>query len=728
MSSKSSELCFVVGGTSKTHPHKLPARQLLEGIECNEDAWVGSWKGVCVSDGVGSMRQLYGVDPSLLPKELALRCMEKIHEPDTDPRNLPIILWESACDCESRGAATCVLVAIQGDTLYACNLGDSGWKVLRKGNRGEYRTIFASRESCIQFNMPYQVMTASRAQGPAAAAGPEAREQQVRWEQTLRVHIDARADKQACVLAHGDILLAHTDGVDDNLSGAQLEAAVNRAVKTAEAKGATWRRNEAGGDPQMPSLSPEALSRELWSEAWKWGCNRPFDPHADSKNDTSLMTPGWPSRVDWRTSFSHELEQSTGRVLMGGKPDDITVVAAFVAPVDSAAANNSQRGVAARNGSLLPTAGEGGGAAGSGNGSAGASPKRTETSKSGGELLTSCLMKETLQEQAFKGGWVGNCIPAEGESINTGEPHGHSPGVEQGRAASRGRFIDSGRTSFTLPEDACFTGEEEEENFELEKKMAERTKLNVSVPLPSQGSTGKGDRMGVHAVHSNIQQGRVMGDRGASPVCDETIDSVRSRGGTTTGRENRFPSLSSETAENRGSASPPSLKVQKASGGGVSPVGHSASRDSRGSGGSFGRIRMEAVKTPKVKGDDRILSPAHGSPVSSEGRDYTPSRGLVVQDIFASSSSAATTGRPAQQPSTSASSTRVPPLLQGEISPFDSADASPAATQTAPQGLLTRGASGSGGERGGGGKMGEEMYGRGDGSRKSHAASPARRG
>lgn len=99
-----------------------------------------------------------------------------------------------------RSSTACVVV-IHKNTLYAANLGDSGYLVYREGN-----IIHKSNEQVHAFNTPYQLTLL-----------PEGL--------NLELFIKDKpehADLQKVDLQSGDVILVATDGLWDNLSDEQI--------------------------------------------------------------------------------------------------------------------------------------------------------------------------------------------------------------------------------------------------------------------------------------------------------------------------------------------------------------------------------------------------------------------------------------------------------------------------------------------------------------------------
>jgi protein phosphatase PTC7 len=110
---------------------------------------------LAVADGVGGWAQ-HGVDPAIYSRKLCLN-IEKLftNQPQQyiySPKNL---LVKAVADNKETGSATCVIATLDQEQpmLYTCNLGDSGYLILRKSGT-ELSQIFKSKEQTHSFNFP----------------------------------------------------------------------------------------------------------------------------------------------------------------------------------------------------------------------------------------------------------------------------------------------------------------------------------------------------------------------------------------------------------------------------------------------------------------------------------------------------------------------------------------------------------------------------------------------
>lgn len=157
------------------------------------------------------------------------------------------------------GGSTALVLALRGRSLWAAHLGDSGFLLLRGG-----RVVFMSVQQQHVFNTPFQLSSSRGADRPTDA-------------ELLRVDVQP-----------GDVVVAATDGLWDNLSEAEVAQLVNGALATG--KGAVG--------------AAEAVAEAARARG----------------KDERAVTP-----------FSKGAQRAGWAGWTGGKPDDVCVVAALVA-------------------------------------------------------------------------------------------------------------------------------------------------------------------------------------------------------------------------------------------------------------------------------------------------------------------------------------------------------------------------------------------------------------
>ncbi|KAE8728018.1 putative protein phosphatase 2C 55 [Hibiscus syriacus] len=155
-----------------------------------------------VADGVGGW-QMRGVDARIYARQLMnnslLATLTQTHPHNRiDPMK---VLDEAFAKTKAAGSLTACVITLHEDMLHAVNMGDSAFMVIRQG-AAVYRSPIQQRS----FNFPYQLGSCDKP--------PQA--------QVMKVAVEA-----------GDVIVAGTDGLFDNLSETQiLESVVYNELET----------------------------------------------------------------------------------------------------------------------------------------------------------------------------------------------------------------------------------------------------------------------------------------------------------------------------------------------------------------------------------------------------------------------------------------------------------------------------------------------------------------
>ena len=225
-----------------------------------------------VADGVGGWRQ-YGVDPSTFPKYLMMTCERMVKEGRFSPQKPNDLLsdsYQEVLEAKSPllGSCTACIVSLSREekTVYAANLGDSGFRIIREG-----KMVHWSEEQQHYFNTPFQLAVApSTLQGMVFSDSPDV------------------ADSTSFGVKEGDIILVGTDGLFDNLNEDMILNHISQL--------------KSDDKPESIQKVANALAKHAYQLA--------FDP-------------------DYMSPFALEA-QANGMDMKGGKPDDITVLLARV--------------------------------------------------------------------------------------------------------------------------------------------------------------------------------------------------------------------------------------------------------------------------------------------------------------------------------------------------------------------------------------------------------------
>ncbi|CAL1131845.1 unnamed protein product [Cladocopium goreaui] len=264
----------------------------------SEDAFFMDPHGLGVADGVGCMVQFanYGINAAkyaaqLMEGSAAALKSGGVASEDQIPNDVSGRAARALEYAESQaaayGASTAVVLCQQGNSLGVANLGDSGFMVLRKGPLG-MSIVVKSEEQQHSWNCPYQL---------------------TRLPKTLlnrypQLHFDKASDSEQSTvpIREGDLVIMFTDGMRDNLHDREVVSLVNRTLPPmcADLVGLLDR-----------CTPPETIAKTL----------------ALAAHERSLDTNAKVPFVDYCKRHNFEC--------MGGKQDDITVVAAWVVADES---------------------------------------------------------------------------------------------------------------------------------------------------------------------------------------------------------------------------------------------------------------------------------------------------------------------------------------------------------------------------------------------------------
>ncbi|KAL2318686.1 hypothetical protein Fmac_032562 [Flemingia macrophylla] len=243
-------LKLISGSCYLPHPDKEETGGEDAHFICSEEQAVG------VADGVGGWADL-GVDAGYYSRELMSKSVEAIQEEPKGSIDPARVLEKAHSSTKAKGSSTACIIALTDQGLTAINLGDSGFMVVRDGC-----TIFRSPVQQHDFNFTYQLECGSNGDLPSSG-------------QVFTIPV-----------APGDVIVAGTDGLFDNLYNNEITAVVVHAVR-------------AGLSPQVTAQKIAALARQ-----------RALDK-------------------DRQTPFS-TAAQDAGFRYYGGKLDDTTVVVSYI--------------------------------------------------------------------------------------------------------------------------------------------------------------------------------------------------------------------------------------------------------------------------------------------------------------------------------------------------------------------------------------------------------------
>merc|ERR1712232_9441 len=121
------------------------------------------------------------------------------------------VLIRSWLECQNWGSTTALLVSIEGRFLVATTYGDSCFIQLRKREDSDWEIVYRSQPQTHSFSCPYQLM-----RKPLKGLH-DYDSADVQWEQELFCSPDRTN------LRHGDIIVAGSDGLFDNLFDEEIK-------------------------------------------------------------------------------------------------------------------------------------------------------------------------------------------------------------------------------------------------------------------------------------------------------------------------------------------------------------------------------------------------------------------------------------------------------------------------------------------------------------------------
>ncbi|KAL7117241.1 hypothetical protein ACP275_03G060600 [Erythranthe tilingii] len=216
-----------------------------------------SEQAIGVADGVGGWAEV-GIDAGKYARELMSNSVNAIQEEPKGSIDPARVLEKAHTGTKAKGSSTACIIALAEQSLQAINLGDSGFMVVRDGC-----TVFRSPVQQHDFNFTYQLECGNSGDMPSSG-------------QVFTIPV-----------APGDVIIAGTDGLFDNLYNSDITAVVVHAVR-------------AGLGPQVTAQKIAALARQ-----------RALDKNRQTPFSTAA--------------------QEAGFRYYGGKLDDITVVVSYIA-------------------------------------------------------------------------------------------------------------------------------------------------------------------------------------------------------------------------------------------------------------------------------------------------------------------------------------------------------------------------------------------------------------
>lgn len=257
-----------------------------------EDAFFVQQQALGVFDGVGGWASV-GVDAGLYSKELARLTAEYVAV--EGPASIVDALKHATEKNRAVGSSTACVAALDGEHLLGVNLGDSGLIVIRDG-----RIVYRTTEQQHYFNCPFQIGTDSL--DTVDAGRP----------------INVK-------LQHGDWIVMGTDGLWDNVFPTHIVEAVVSRIGT--------RDGDRSGDGKVDAMDASGSVSSTASD----GCSAASDCSVTNDGEEAqgiaqhLAECALKVANDERGTSPFAVNaQNAGHLFIGGKIDDITIIAALV--------------------------------------------------------------------------------------------------------------------------------------------------------------------------------------------------------------------------------------------------------------------------------------------------------------------------------------------------------------------------------------------------------------
>lgn len=244
------ELTLESGSCYLPHPDKVKTGGEDAHFICKDEQVIG------VADGVGGWAEV-GVNAGIYARELMSNSVAAIRNETKGSIDPARVLEKAHSVTKEKGSSTACIITLTKESLHAINLGDSGFIVVRDGH-----CIFESPVQQHGFNFTYQL------------------------EDSKTGDLPSSGQVFAIPVVPGDVIVAGTDGLFDNLYNDEIVAIVVEGLS-------------AGMGPQETAQQIAALARER---------------ALDRKRQTPFATAA----------------QQAGYRYFGGKLDDTTVVVSFV--------------------------------------------------------------------------------------------------------------------------------------------------------------------------------------------------------------------------------------------------------------------------------------------------------------------------------------------------------------------------------------------------------------
>ncbi|KAJ9173739.1 hypothetical protein P3X46_016848 [Hevea brasiliensis] len=156
---------------------------------------------IAVADGVGGCSRK-GIDAGIYARQLMENAVKILLNEPGDNVDLCTLLYEAYLKTRAQGSSTACIIALLDNSLRAVNVGDSGFMLIRKGE-----VIYQSPIQQHSFNYPYQLECDEVDRSPSYA------------------------EEFVIAVESGDVVIAGTDGLFDNLFATQIEEVARAGIQ-----------------------------------------------------------------------------------------------------------------------------------------------------------------------------------------------------------------------------------------------------------------------------------------------------------------------------------------------------------------------------------------------------------------------------------------------------------------------------------------------------------------
>jgi len=282
-----------------------------------------TYSAMGVADGVGEWEWRFKLNPRAFADEMMEGARAtavqtwRDHKAVSSKDRAALALSEGYANSKSFGSATALVACLDaaGSEIGVANLGDSGLRQVRRQHvvaiaaalpNGPAQIVARTTDQQHSFNCPYQL---ARLPLPSdfprlLAEGKRALVRAVQSFPSSKQDLPADADRYTFPIEEGDLIVIGTDGVFDNLHDCEVAQLGGAAVSPFEARQELDLKTGrlSGEGSTNPSNIAEAIAQAAFYRSKDGSAKTPFAANA----------------------------REAGLVHVGGKMDDITVVAAWV--------------------------------------------------------------------------------------------------------------------------------------------------------------------------------------------------------------------------------------------------------------------------------------------------------------------------------------------------------------------------------------------------------------